>query len=247
MSRPFFSIIIPTFNSEKTIEKCILSILNQTFKDYEILVIDASSTDRTLNLINLLSKKYFSKILVTSENDNGIYDAMNKGILIAKGNWLYFLGSDDELYSNCVLENVRKRIKYFDSVVYGNVKIVGNISWALDNQIYDGTFNTKKFKNKNICHQSIFYKRSVIINNQILYNLKYKICSDWEFNMRLWKFNYFKYINLTIANFMAGGASSKNTVDEDFAINLPTIIKQNFDKKITKFYFVIINKIKNYL
>jgi glycosyltransferase involved in cell wall biosynthesis len=222
MSHPFFSIIIPTFNSEKTIEICILSILNQTFKDYEILVIDASSTDKTLNLIDSLSKKYFSKIFVTSENDNGIYDAMNKGIKIANGEWFYFLGSDDTFYSSFILEEIHSKLMSLDcEILYGNILNAGS------NEIYGSKFELNDFLYKNICQQAIFYNRNVFLKLKS-FNQQYILFSDWEFNIRCWsrKDIPIQYLNKTIANYSSNGLSSKK-IDYDFLRNRYDIILFN--------------------
>ena len=94
---PFISIIIPTFNAESTILKALESILQQTFKDFEILIIDGLSKDKTIEIVENLKD---SRIKIHSDKDIGIYDAMNKGIHYAQGKWLYFIGSDDYLYNN---------------------------------------------------------------------------------------------------------------------------------------------------
>jgi len=84
---PYLSIIIPTYNCENTISNCLNSILTQSYVDFEILIIDGASKDTTLEIL----KKYDDKRLkIVSEPDKGIYDAMNKGLKIANGNWIYF-------------------------------------------------------------------------------------------------------------------------------------------------------------
>src|SRR5215216_6167566 len=118
---PLLSIIIPTYNSEKTLSCCLQSVLNQTFKDFEILIIDGLSSDNTINVIKGYNN---SKIRVYSEKDKGIYDAMNKGIEKSAGEWLYFLGSDDQFFNEYVLEAIfqgNKDILKHSDYVYGNV------------------------------------------------------------------------------------------------------------------------------
>ena len=91
------SIILPTFNCDKVIRHCIESIVGQEFHDWELLVMDGMSRDGTLEIVRQYSSKD-SRIRVYSEPDNGIYDAMNKGIDKSQGEWLYFMGSDDSLF-----------------------------------------------------------------------------------------------------------------------------------------------------
>lgn len=202
----FFSIIIPTFNSVKTIKLCIDSIINQTFADYEILLMDALSVDNTLSIIESYND---SRIKIYSEKDKGVYDAMNKGISKSKGEWLYFIGSDDILFDNNILFNIFSDIEKTDRIIYGNVLIKGETSWAKDNQIYDGFFNLEKLLLKNICHQSIFYNKKVFENRK--YNIQYKICADWDFCLYAYSKYKFKYTELTIAGFSGGGISSTST------------------------------------
>src|SRR2546422_844446 len=107
---PIFSIILPTFNSAAQIATALESILNQTFNDFEILVLDGCSGDNTIEI----AKSYKdTRIRIWSEKDEGIYDAMNKGIEKATGKWLYFLGSDDELYNNAILEKVFHKVNTY--------------------------------------------------------------------------------------------------------------------------------------
>ena len=105
MDQPFFTIVIPTFNSAQTLKRSLDSVLGQGFTQLEILVIDGVSTDNTLDIIRTCSLKD-NRLQYISEQDSGIYDAMNKGIKRASGDWIYFLGSDDRLYDDSVLEKI---------------------------------------------------------------------------------------------------------------------------------------------
>lgn len=110
-SAPFFSIIIPVYNRSFEIEKCILSILNQSFLDYEIIVINDGSTDNTADIIEKHKSINFSKIKFISYNKNkGVNFARNRGIESAKGIFLFFLDSDDMLINSLSLRNVKKGI-----------------------------------------------------------------------------------------------------------------------------------------
>src|SRR5688572_23331397 len=103
MDSPMFSIIIPTLNSEAHIRRSLESVLHQSFPNFEILIVDGLSVDQTLSIVQ---QENDARITTYSEKDHGIYDAMNKGITLAKGKWLYFLGSDDVLYDNNVFQDV---------------------------------------------------------------------------------------------------------------------------------------------
>ena len=118
MTKPFFSIIIPTFNSACHIKSCLNSIVCQNYLDWEVLIMDGVSKDDTVKIAESYSD---SRIHVYSEPDKGIYDAMNKGIKKAQGEWLYFLGSDDWLVDNEVLANVSNQLSHDLDVFYGDV------------------------------------------------------------------------------------------------------------------------------
>jgi glycosyltransferase involved in cell wall biosynthesis len=206
---PFFSIIIPTYNSEEKIAKAIDSVLYQTFSDFEICVIDGASSDNTMEIVSnyALEEK---RVKFISEKDRGIYDAMNKGIVFSSGNWIYFLGSDDTIYSKDVLQIIYSYCTTTKAaILYGNVKMDGDTGWSKHGDIYDGPFNLHKLMWQNICHQAIFYHRSVFkkIGN---FNTDYKICADWDFNLHCFASVDFHYIDLIVALYYGGGVSAVN-------------------------------------
>lgn len=208
MGSIFFSIIIPTYNSGSSLKNSLNGIVNQTFTDYEVLIIDNLSKDNTLEIITDFSSKY-KNIGWISESDRGIYDAMNKGIKMAKGSWIYFLGSDDRFYNNNVLENIFDKIGIVSNkVIYGNVQIDGDSGWANNGQIYDGEFTLFKLIDRNICHQAIFYHINVF-RRYGGFDQKYDICADWDKNLRLWASYPFFYVDLIIAVFTGGNSSFK--------------------------------------
>jgi glycosyltransferase involved in cell wall biosynthesis len=146
------SIIIPSYNSEKRIERSIRSALFQNYPNLEIILIDGGSTDNTLKII----KKYEKWIAYwLSEPDDGPYHAMNKGIDKVTGDWIYFL-CDDTLLEG-VLNNIfsLKKINSFDY-------IYGNCIYEANNNVFDGIFDIRKLCVKNISHQSIFTKTKIL-------------------------------------------------------------------------------------
>lgn len=207
------SVIIPTYNAEQYIKECLGSIIHQTYCEKEIIIIDGLSTDTTVSIVEEFSLK-FQYITYVSEKDAGIYDAMNKGIKKAKGEWVIFLGSDDKLYTNNILEEIfSKQENIVADVLYGNV------CSSMFREKYDGLFTARKLLDKNICHQAIFFKRKVfrIVGN---FSLKYKILADWEHNIR-WFFDpkiTHQYIDFIICNYSEVGISS-TLVDNVFLNN----------------------------
>lgn len=206
------SIITVVRNAEKTIENTIKSVLNQTYTDYEFIIIDGKSSDNTVEIIN----NYLNKINVfISESDHGIYDAMNKAIKISNGDWLYFLGSDDVFYDNNVLKDVftKNNLDLFE-IIYGNVITKHG------NEIYDGEFNLDKHFNKSVCQQAIFYRKSVFSNQ--LFETQYITTADYVFNINHLSKNSksWLYIPNIICIYNETGAS--------FAINDTAYFNNNF-------------------
>lgn len=203
-SNPLLTIIIPTYNSEITLDVALKSIIHQTFRDLEVLIMDGLSTDSTVEI----AKKYqteFPNIKFISKKDEGIYDAMNKGINIAQGKWLYFMGSDDSLYETSTLEKVLNNNKLTDyDIIYGNVyssRFFG---------IYDGEFTYSKLSFQNICHQAIFFQK-IIFKKTGKFNIKYQIHADWDHNIK-WFFSSRiskVYVDQIIANYADDGFSSR--------------------------------------
>ncbi|GHT73767.1 hypothetical protein AGMMS50262_05420 [Bacteroidia bacterium] len=156
---------------------------------------DGLSTDSTLEIV-----KYFNddRIKIFSEKDEGIYDAMNKGIDRANGEWLYFLGSDDVLYDAEVLSDISSFIKEDDGVSF----IYGNVVMKKSNDIYAGEFDRVKLFYQNISHQAIFYKKDIFALIG-LFDLKYKVWADWDLNLRCFLHPNIlvRYIDRIIANY----------------------------------------------
>ncbi len=231
------SIIIPTFNSSKTLKNCLESIFAQDFSSYEILIMDSVSTDETLVIANSYTSKY-SNIKIYSEKDKGIYDAMNKGMNLAKGDWLFFLGSDDSFYNSEVLSKISKVISNTNKkIVYGNVEIVGNNAWAKNGEVYAGKFTIQKLLNQNICHQAIFYNRIFLKENIGNYNLSYTKSSDWDLNLKCLSKAEFEFTDLIVAKYSVEGFSG-NTRD----VNL----SNDFVNNVTRYFgFSLFNPIIN--
>ncbi|MFT4802965.1 MAG: glycosyltransferase involved in cell wall biosynthesis [Psychroserpens sp.] len=200
---PFFSIIIPTYNVEALLPRTLKSVLCQDFEDMEVILMDGDSSDLTVAIANRKSNKD-SRVKVFSEKDNGIYDAMNKAIGIATGDYLFFLGSDDVFYDHTILSQV------YSSLSQNPVEVLyGNVYSDRFNGIYNGEFSKEKLFFKNICHQSIFFSKTVFLKTG-LFNLKYKAHADYDHNLK-WFLNKaitFRYEEIIIANYADGGFSS---------------------------------------
>jgi glycosyltransferase involved in cell wall biosynthesis len=229
---PTLSIIIPTFNASASIERCLYSIIFQASVDYEVVIQDGGSVDDTIELIRHIQQANAGvQIKVHQEPDSGIYDAMNKGIRRASGEWLYFLGSDDKLHDGNVLSKVMNS-PHIDScdVVYGNVQVVGDAAARRMAPVYDGIFDLEKLLRKNICHQAIFY-RAEFARRIGEYNTRYVLCADWDFNLRCWAKSEFRYLGTIVANFYAGGVSRVGR-DECFSLEVASNVLKYFGLSI---------------
>jgi glycosyltransferase involved in cell wall biosynthesis len=217
---PFFSIVIPTYNSGKTIFTTLKSIMVQDFTDYEIVIIDNASEDDTISIIDTFN---CNKLLKVIEKDKGVYDAMNKGIKKSAGRWLLFLGSDDELYANDTLKKVHEFILDQNyKFVYGNVIIQGSNDTYTENQIYDGEFNLQKLVNKNICQQAIFYN-SALFKEIGLFNIDYFNGADYDFNLKCFARTEIHFLDVIVSRYSLTGQSSKrydHRFFDDFGENL---------------------------
>lgn len=167
--QPLVSIVTVTFNAEQFLERTIQSVLNQTYPSIEYLIIDGESTDGTLDII----KKYESQITHwISEKDNGLYDAMNKGIQLAKGEYIWFMNAGDEIYQENTLANVFGNEKNAD-IYYGETEyrdldrnLMGLRSEVTPHKLPKNlTWQSMRY-GMVVCHQSIIVKTAIISNYQ---------------------------------------------------------------------------------
>lgn len=227
------SVITVNYNNAEGLEKTILSVLDQTFSDFEFIVIDGNSTDGSIDII----QKYTDKISYwISEPDSGIYNAMNKGIKKAKGEFLYFLNSGDYLVVPTVFEQIFKDKIYYTPIIRGN-------------QITDfGTYTQTwiNFGNREITlydmycssfhHQATFFN-AALFEKYGLYNETYKIVSDWEFSVKIiLGGEKSTYINTDIVVYQYGGISSNEQGLINREIERDTVIKALFPSCIIEDY-----------
>ena len=176
------SIITPTFNSEKTIEKNVNSIVHQTYKNFEHIIVDNQSKDNTIEIINKIYEKnnLSNSLKVISEPDTGISNAFNKGIKSANGEIIAILNSDDEYFHSEVFQKVIKIVHgnvFFNDPIYGS-----NVRFPLNYGIPNGI---------QFIHPTMFFHHSVY--DEIgLYNESYTVSMDFDIYCRLVK----KYCNL---------------------------------------------------
>ncbi|MBN2484736.1 MAG: glycosyltransferase [Bacteroidales bacterium] len=207
LTQPSISIITVVYNAKKQLEATVLSILEQTSKDFEYIIIDGGSTDGTLDVI----KKYESQIgFWLSEPDNGLYDAMNKGLSHAKGTFVWFLNAGDKIFDMDTVQKLTDIYAKTDAdILYGETMVfseAGN-DVGLRRHSAPADLSWKSLKmGMLVCHQSFLPKREIAP----YYNLEYSCSSDidWEINC-LKKARRIVNTKLIISRFLDGGRSKK--------------------------------------
>ncbi len=198
------SIITINYNDEKGLKKTLLSVFNQTFQDFEFLIIDGGSTDGSKALIveNEAKIKYW-----VSEKDHGVFHAMNKGIAAAKGEFVIFMNSGDIFNSSRVLEEIVPELHTNYDIYYGDNYKESPNSKRL--KTYPEKLSFSFFYTSSINHQSTFIRKS-LFDEHFFYNENFKIASDWEFFVYVICHENvpYKYLKKTIAIYDFTGISS---------------------------------------
>lgn len=203
---PLVSIITAVRNDITNIEKTIISVLSQSYPNIEYIIIDGLSTDGTVEVI----ERFRGRINVfISESDNGVYDAMNKGISLSQGKYVMFMNSGDSFHSCDSIQLMQlENVKNVNTVVYGNVSV----------RYWDGVYvehpheffkTIMKFKGIGICHQSMFFPGDII--RKMKYDLRYKIVADYDMAYKMWKSGVdFLYRDVVVADYDWGNGISSN-------------------------------------
>ena len=184
---PLITVVTVVYNGAATLEQTILSVVNQTYDNVEYIIIDGASTDCTLDIV----KKYEDKIdYWQCEPDGGIYDAMNKGIGLATGEWINFMNSGDSFASFTVLGSVFSACVKHSDVIYGN--------WCFNDKVYRPKALFKLPIRLPFCHQAVFVRKNSL--TKTLFDVSYKLIADEVFFYTMYKKNktILSYTNLTL-------------------------------------------------
>ena len=231
-AQPILSVITVVYNNVADIERTMLSVLNQTYAGIEYIVIDGKSTDGTLQII----EKYKDRIAkLISEKDKGIYDAMNKGLAIATGDYVIFMNSADEFYSQDTVANVFAAGDAAD-IYYGETQMIGESGENLGQRRHaaPANFTWRSFKyGMSVSHQAIYIKRSLVEP----YDPQYKLSADIDWILRAAK-KAKKIVNVNqyVAKYQVGGMSKKKHRQS---------LKERFD--IMKRYYGLLPTVINHL
>ncbi|MEZ2334103.1 glycosyltransferase family 2 protein [Mucilaginibacter sp. RCC_168] len=203
------SLVTVVYNAQDTIRQCIQSVINQNYPNLEYIIIDGGSTDQTLSIIREYHK--FIHILV-SEPDNGIYDAMNKGISRATGDVVGILNADDHFADADVLRSVAAIFAQHDiETLYGDLDIIDQHQQVI-RKWRSGKCNRNSFKLGFMPAHPTFYCRRNLFNQFGFYNPGHGSAADYELMLRLMYLHQVKsfYLKKVMVNMRAGGISSKN-------------------------------------
>jgi glycosyltransferase involved in cell wall biosynthesis len=224
---PLISIVTVVLNAADTLERTIQSVTGQDFADFEYLIIDGGSTDGSLDII----RAYESKIHYwRSEPDDGVYDAMNKAVRIARGRWVLFVGADDVIVSR--LGDIAPLLKDERTIYYGDVYMLRR------QRTYDGPFNAYKIMFSNICQQAIFYPRRVFEVHR--FDNRYKLWADHVLNMQCFgdKRFRFTYIGKLICLYNDFTGMTATTTDARFEADRESLIRRYLPLRLLVAYFI---------
>lgn len=207
------SIVTATYNSAKTLNDAIVSVLNQSYSNIEYWIIDGCSTDGTLDIIQKYEKVFHGSLKWISERDKGIYDAMNKGISHCSGDIIGILNSDDFFTSNDVIERVVSNFTDDIEAVYGDVHFVKANRLDKCVRYYSGSiFRPWMVRFGFIAPHPSFYIRKNIYEKYGLYATDYQISADFELVARMcYKYRICtRYVHLDFVTMRLGGVSTRN-------------------------------------
>lgn len=183
-----FSIITINYNNLNGLKKTVESVLSQSFSDFEYIIVDGKSNDGSVEYL-LGHQKEFSHLII--ENDNGIYDAMNRGLMLASGDYVQFLNSGDYLSNNNILHELSSITSTNSDVDFFYSDVINNDTNSIHGYPQRLTFNY--FFSQTINHQSTLFKRC-LFQKYGFYSEQYKIVSDWEFYLKILFIHRCKYL-----------------------------------------------------
>lgn len=214
MHEIMISIITATYNSAETINDTIKSVLCQTNKDFEYIIVDGGSTDETIDIVKSYESEFSGRLKWVSEKDKGIYDAMNKGIKMASGDIIGILNSDDYYTSDDILQTIADAFKCQNvDAIYGDIHFIKDGVPDKCVRYYSSRLFSPFWLRFGFmpAHPSFYCKRDVF-DKSGLYRLDYKIGSDYEMMVRLFRKHKIssRYVPKDFVTMRTGGASNSN-------------------------------------
>jgi glycosyltransferase involved in cell wall biosynthesis len=221
---PSISVVVPTLNSAGTLAELLRSLARQTFREFEVIVSDGGSRDASVELARAAAAG-LPALRVDSRSDVGVYDAINRGVALARGAWVIVLGGDDRLHADDTLARAAPMLaNSLADMVYGDVHMMSDGNGVRAGARYAGPMTLEDLLSKNICQQSIFYRRSLFASLGD-FDLRYRIWADWDLNLRVAFRRPFEWIDLVVADYAATGLSS-NGGDPLFRPDAPERLRE---------------------
>jgi glycosyltransferase involved in cell wall biosynthesis len=230
-ARPLVSVVVPTMNSEAVLGGALQSLAAQTWRDFELVVSDGASRDRTLALAQAAIPALPS-VVVDSRPDDGVYDAINRGVALARGHWFLVLGSDDRLHSPDTLERVAPHLLAAGDagLVHGDVRMMApNLCQVPPGGRYAGPMPLARLMVVNVCQQAIFYRRR-LFDTLGGFDPRYRVYADWAFNLRAAFLAPPRWIDVVVSDYAATGLSASAS-DPVFLAEVRELIRGEFARR----------------
>lgn len=218
MNTPYLSIITVTFNAESTLGRTLESVASQTYRGFvEHVIVDGASKDRTVEMVNRYKEQHPEiAVTIVSEPDKGLYDAMNKGLKLAKGMFVCFMNAGDKFHDQQTLEDVFENTEHVEQVgvIYGDTIVVDEEGNFLRRRHLDAPDELRWTSFKQgmlVCHQSFYARRSLCPQ----YDLRYRFSADVDWCIKVMKASHEQGLvnqntRLVLTDFLDGGMTNKN-------------------------------------
>ncbi len=218
------SVIVPTYNSAAVVGEALRSLAAQSFRDFEVILSDGSSSDETVRIGESFASS-LPHLVVDSRPDSGVYDAINRGVRLSCGVWLLVLGSDDRIHAPSTFHQIAALLPDAGpaKLVYGDVRMMDvNLCGVPPGGRYAGPLPISRMVETNICQQAVFYRRS-LFDDFGGFDERYKLYADWHFNLRATFARVTQWVDVVVSDYAATGMSAKG-VDTVFLDDLPELI-----------------------
>lgn len=237
------TVVTVCYNAEDTIEKTMKSVLEQQYRPLEYILMDGASTDRTKEIIGDYKKLFLEKNIefkFISEPDTGIYNAMNKGIDLATGDWIAFMNSGDMYHSPTSIEELLENLNDETDVIFGDELVCGKAG-----KIRNCRENYKDVMLKRLpfCHQAAFVKTELM--KKYHFDEQFRITADYDFFLRLYfQKHSFQYVNCVVCDYDSEGYSAvnyKQAINETFRVKIKNGVINPFNpiQQLKRLYWVI--------
>jgi glycosyltransferase involved in cell wall biosynthesis len=235
VSQPLLAVVVPTFRSAGVLPGLLESLAAQRFRGFEVVLSDGASEDGTLALARAAAPK-LPALVVDTRPDQGVYDAINRGVRLSSAPWFLVLGSDDRLHATdtlaqaaAVLQALPDPVSDLEAseFVYGDVRMMAaNLHGVAAGERYAGPVPFAQLASSNICQQAIFYRRS-LFDALGGFDLRYPLYADWAFNLQASFRRPMQWIDLVVADYASTGMSTAR-FDKRFIAERPSLVRQGF-------------------